>query len=94
MKLTTRLIMVSLIVSNFSCSTDSDELPANQSAITHMPLTPGNWWAYVLTKRNSAKGDVLIMRDTLRVIGQIEQNGQVYAQLSGSTHRLNRNSCF
>jgi len=68
-----------------ACSDCEEPIPNETlSAIEYMPMTAGSWWAYSIHKRDPFMGDLLLGRDTLRVVGEFEQNGTIYAQLEGS----------
>jgi hypothetical protein len=68
-----------------ACSTDDDaNCDGNPQAMNYLPSNDSSWWAYSITRVDINGDRNLLGRDTLRVIGEIESDGEVYTQYVGS----------
>lgn len=78
------ILLIAIMTLSTSCSEDPLTTDNDSSLLAYMPLTEGSWWAYSVHRRDPVIGDALLARDTLRVIGSFEQNGNTYTQFEGS----------
>jgi len=78
------VVLLMALCLHSSCSEEPFYPGSEFSAMAYMPMTVGSWWAYSIHRRDPIAGDMLLGRDTLRVVGEFEQNGIIYAQLEGS----------
>lgn len=81
------------VITLAACSTDDDmNCDGNPQAMSYLPSNDSSWWAYSVSRVDTSGNRLLIGRDTLRVIGEMESNGEVYTQYEGSLHVYSSNS--
>lgn len=82
-QITISLAVIALFA--MGCKKESDD-PIVTPTLTknYLPSTPGSWWAYVYYLHDGNGNTSVFARDTLRVTGELTQNGNTYAQYEGS----------
>jgi len=79
-------ILLFLAVTTLAACSPDDDVNCDgdpQSAI-YLPANDSSWWAYSVSRVDTSGTRQLIGRDTLRVIGEMESDGEVYTQYVGS----------
>jgi hypothetical protein len=68
-----------------ACSNqDEENCTPNPTTCNYLPTNDSSWWAYSVTNVFSNGDRILVGRDTLRSLGEMEVNGQTYIQYEGS----------